>query len=188
MANQYPSIVTVAGRAGEVQAKASNVPLRLTTMAVGDGNGSEYWPTGSETVLKRERWRGNLNRLAVHPDNPTWLLAEAVLPDDAGGWWIREMGLFTDTGLLYAIGRYPPTFKPLLADGISSMLYLRMIFEVTNAASVTLQVDPSIVLATRAYVQDRYDALFAAQMGLAAAQIQTMNRQLEHEYRLPLKS
>jgi len=164
MANDYPTLVTLAGRALEVQAKASNVPLKLTHMAVGDAgdNSASGWhPTGAETTLVRERWRGQINTLMQHPDHPAWLVAEAVLPDDAGGWWIREVGLFTETGTLYAIAKYPPTFKPVLADGVAKMLYIRMIFKVTNAASVTLQVDPSIVLATRSFVQDKHDAALA---------------------------
>jgi len=105
-----------------------------------------------------------------------------VLPDDSGGWWIREVWLITHTGvLLYAIAKYPPTYKPVLADGANKMLYLRMIFEVTNAASVTLQVDPSIVLATRAYVDERHDVLHLSQAALAAAQVQTMHRQIVHD-------
>jgi len=190
MANEYYTLVTNAGRALEVQAKASNVPVKLTQMAVGDGgvNGENFAPSGTQTTLAGERWRGNLNTLSVHPDNPTWLVAEAVLPDDVGGWWIREVGLFSDTGVLYAIAKYPPTFKPVLADGANKMLYLRMIFEVTNTASVTLQVDPSIVLATRAHVDDRYALLHQSLITLAATQIQTMQRQIEHEYRLPAQS
>jgi len=184
MANEYYTLVTAAGRALEVQAKANNVPLKLTRMAVGDGNGSEYSPSGAETKLKRERWRGNLNTLSAHPDHPNWLIAEAVLPDEVGGWWIREVGLFASTGVLYAIAKYPPTYKPVLADGADKMLYLRMIFEVTNTASVTLQVDPSIVLATRTYVDERHDTLHRSQAALAAAQVDTMRRQIAHDDQL----
>jgi len=178
MANAYYTLVTATGRALEAQAKASNTALKLTRMAVGDSLGAEYDPTGSETKLKRERWRGNLNTLSVHPDHPNWLIAEAVLPDAAGGWWIREVGLLTATGTLYAIAKYPPTYKPVLADGGNKMLYIRMIFEVTNTANVTLQVDPSVVLATRSYVDDRHQALHLSQTALAAVQVDTMHRQV----------
>jgi len=181
MANEYYTIVTNAGRALEVQAKANNVPLKLTQMAVGDGgaNGNNFAPSATQTKLVGERWRGNLNTLSIHTDTPTWLVAEAVLPNEVGGWWIREVGLFSQTGVLYAIAKYPPTYKPILADGANKMLYLRMIFEVTNTANVTLQVDPSIVMATRAYVEDRVDVLYRAQAAQANVQVQTLHRQLD---------
>lgn len=155
---EFYSLITAAGRALEVQAKASNVPLKLSLMAVGDGGGAAYNPIGTEGALRGEKWRGNLNSLLPHPKNPAWLIAECILPDQEGGWWVREVGLLTEADVLYAIAKYPPTFKPVLASGAGKMLYVRMIFEVTNAASVQLQVDPSVVLATREALQVGLDA------------------------------
>lgn len=48
-----------------------------------------------------------------------------------------------------------PSFKPLLEQGTGKTQVVRINFIVTSAANVTLKIDPSVVLATRQYVDDR---------------------------------
>ncbi len=126
-------------------------------MAVGDGGGQYYEPTASQTTLRREVWRGEMNTLTVAPNNPNWLIAELVLPEDVGGWYVREVGVFDDEGELIAIGKFPESYKPLLPGGCGKQVCIRLIMEVSNTTAVTLTVDPSIVLATRDYVDVRLD-------------------------------
>ncbi len=40
-----------------------------------------YEPTASQTNLRHEVWRGEMNTLTVAPNNPNWLIAELVLPE-----------------------------------------------------------------------------------------------------------
>ncbi len=75
-------------------------------MAVGDGGGQYYEPIASQTKLRHEVWRGEMNTLTVAPNNPNWLIAELVLPEDVGGWYVREVGVFDDEGELIAIGKF----------------------------------------------------------------------------------
>lgn len=126
-------------------------------MAVGDGGGQYYEPTASQTNLRHEVWRGEMNTLTVAPNNPNWLIAELVLPEDVGGWYVREVGVFDDEGELIAIGKFPESYKPLLPGGCGKQVCIRLIMEVSNTTAVTLTVDPSIVLATRDYVDARLD-------------------------------
>ncbi|XLM21028.1 phage tail protein, partial [Chromobacterium piscinae] len=93
--------------------------------------------------------------LSTDPANPNWIIAELVIPDEVGGFTIREVGVFDAAGALIAVGKFPESYKPVLADGANKQLYVRLIMEVSNAAAVTLQVDPSVVLATRATVDQR---------------------------------
>ncbi|MDO5940652.1 phage tail-collar fiber domain-containing protein [Burkholderia cepacia] len=156
MANEFFTILTTVGRNKLAAATATATPLALTQMAVGDGdNGAYYNPTEAQTTLKHEVWRGAINRLSVDPNNSSWIVAELVIPDDVGGWYVREVGLFDSTGTMIAVGKFPESYKPTLVAGSNKQLYVRMIMEVTNTAAVTLQVDPSIVLATRQYVDDK---------------------------------
>ncbi|MFP5420992.1 MAG: phage tail protein [Gammaproteobacteria bacterium] len=154
MAQDYYCILTNAGLAYEAACKANQVPIKLTHFAVGDGNGAAYNPGPEATALRRETHRQPINSLIQDEANPSWLLAEAMIADDVGGWTIREVGIFTDTGLLYAIGNYPDSVKPMLAQGSGKQFYVRAIFQTSNATSVTLLIDNSIVMASRAYVQD----------------------------------
>lgn len=154
MAQDYYTILTNAGLAYEAQQKAQNKPITLVAMAIGDGNGAAYNPDPAATTLRREVHRQAINSLLQDANNPTWLVAEAWLADEVGGWTIREVGIYTDTGVLYAIAKYPESIKPLLASGSGKQFYVRTIFQTSNVASVVLQVDNSVVMATRAFVVD----------------------------------
>ena len=149
----YYTLLTNAGIAYETACKAAGTPIKLTQISVGDGNGAVYNPAATATALKREVWRGPLNALFQDEKNPSWLLAEVTIPPDVGGWYVREAGLWTDTGILYAIVKYPESFKPVLAtSGSGKEFYIRSIFETSNASLVTLLIDDTVVKATRAWV------------------------------------
>lgn len=154
MASEFFTILTTAGKSKIAAALAEQKQIRLQTMVVGDGNGKYVEPQESQTKVVHEVWRGQLNTLKIAPDNPAWVIAEAVLPEAVGGWYIREVGLLDADGTLIAIGKFPETYKPLLPAGASKQIVIRAVMEVTNAAAVTLMVDPSIVLATREYVDN----------------------------------
>ncbi|MDT8906997.1 MULTISPECIES: phage tail protein [Pseudomonas] len=149
----YYTLLTDAGIAYETACKAAGTPIKLSQISVGDGGGAEYNPAATATALKREVWRGPLNALFQDESNPSWLLAEVTIPSDVGGWYVREAGIWTDTGILYAIVKYPESFKPVLAtSGSGKEFYIRSIFETSNAELVTLLIDDTIVKATRAWV------------------------------------
>ncbi|MBB2778365.1 UNVERIFIED_ORG: hypothetical protein HNP28_003712 [Comamonas terrigena] len=155
MAQDYYTILTNAGLAYEAQQKAQNKPITLTHYGICDGNGATYNPDPAMTALRREVTpRRPLNALLQDPNNPTWLVAEGLLPDDVGGWTIRALGIYTDTGVLYAVAKCPESVKPLLASGSGKQFYVRVIFQTSNAASVTLLVDNSVVMAPRSFVID----------------------------------
>ncbi|MDO8712084.1 MAG: phage tail protein [Pseudomonas sp.] len=149
----YYTLLTNAGIAYETACKAAGLPIKLSQLSVGDGGGAVYNPAATDIALKREVWRGPLNALFQDEKNPSWLLAEVTIPPDVGGWYVREAGIWTDTGILYAIVKYPESFKPVLANsGSGKEFYLRSIFETSNAALVTLMIDDTVVKATRAWV------------------------------------
>ncbi|WP_251010086.1 phage tail protein [Pseudomonas fluorescens] len=149
----YYTLLTDAGIAYETACKAAGTPIKLSQISVGDGGGEVYNPAATATALKREVWRGPLNALFQDEQNPSWLLAEVTIPPDVGGWYVREAGIWTDTGILYAIVKYPESFKPVLAtSGSGKEFYIRSIFETSNAELVTLLIDDTVVKATRAWV------------------------------------
>ncbi|ECF3935776.1 phage tail protein [Salmonella enterica subsp. enterica serovar Waycross] len=157
MDNEFYTLLTDRGMAKIASALADKKQLHLQKMAVGDGGGQYYEPTASQTTLRHEVWRGEMNTLTVAPNNPNWLIAELVLPEEVGGWYVREVGVFDNEGELIAIGKFPESYKPLLPGGCGKQVCIRLIMEVSNTTAVTLTVDPSIVLATRDYVDARLD-------------------------------
>jgi len=157
MDNEFYTLLTDKGMAKIASALADKKQIHLQKMAVGDSGGQYYEPTTSQTALHHEVWRGEMNTLTVAPNNPNWLIAEVVLPEDIGGWYVREVGVFDDDGELIAIGKFPESYKPLLPGGCGKQVCIRLIMEVSNTTAVTLTVDPSIVLATRDYVDSLLD-------------------------------
>lgn len=158
----YYAILTHIGEAKLANALALGEPLQITHLAVGDGEGQGAQgtplPDPAQTTLVSERRRAPLNTLTTDPANQNVLIAEQVIPEDVGGWWIREMGLFDAAGDLIAVCNTPPTYKPVLASGSGRTQVVRMQLIVTDTAAVTLRVDPAVVLATRKYVDDQRQA------------------------------
>ncbi|HFV5584422.1 TPA: tail fiber protein, partial [Escherichia coli] len=96
-----------------------------------------------------------LNLLSVDPNNQSQIIAEQIIPENEGGFWIREIGLYDDEGVLIAVANCPETYKPQLQEGSGRTQTIRMILVVTNTEAITLKIDPAVVLATRKYVDDK---------------------------------
>lgn len=154
MAENFYTILTNVGKAKIANAASLGTKVNMTQLAVGDGNGAYYNPTENQTSLRHEVWRGIINTIHTDGQNPNWIVLETVIAANVGGFTVREVGVFDADGDLIAVGKYPETYKPVLADGSAKDLYIRMILEVTNASSVTLKLDPAVVLASKKYVDD----------------------------------
>ncbi|WP_238939110.1 phage tail protein [Pseudomonas fragi] len=153
--SQFMAILTAVGEAKQAKADALGIPWTFSQMGVGDANGTEPVPDRMQIKLINERNRAPLNQVKVDPKNSNLIIAEQVIPEDVGGWWIREIGLYDGDGDLVAVANCAPSFKPLLAQGSGKTQVVRMNFIVTSAANVTLKIDPSVVLATRQYVDQQ---------------------------------
>ena len=145
-------ILTKIGEAKEANAKALGVPVHITDMEVGDGGGASPVPDREQSALIGSKRRAPINRSFVDPNNPAWLVIEQVIPEQVGGWWIRELGLRDADGDLIAVANCPPTYKPQLAEGSARTQVVRMVLQVSSSNDFALKVDPSVVLATRGYV------------------------------------
>lgn len=163
MSQTYFAILTAVGEAKLANAAALGTQLQISRMAVGDGNGNLPVPSRTQTALINERYRADLNELKVDPNNASQIIAELVIPETEGGYWLREMGLYDATGALIAVSNCPPSYKPQMAEGSGRTQVLRMVLIVSSTAAVQLKIDPSVVLATRAYA----DSLIAVHMAAA---------------------
>lgn len=154
MSAKYFALLTNIGAARLANATALGSRLNITRMAVGDGGGVLPTPNPAQTKLINEKRRAALNTLSVDPKNPSQIIAEQVIPENEGGWWIREIGLFDDDGNLIAVANCPETYKPQLQEGSGRIQTVRMILIVSSTDAVTLKIDPAVVLATRGYVDN----------------------------------
>lgn len=155
MATKYYAVLTNVGAAKLANATALGAQVAITQMAVGDGNGVLPTPNPAQTALVHELRRKPLNSLSIDPNNANQIIAEQVIPEDEGGWWLREIGLFDKDGDMIAVANCAETYKPQLQEGSGRVQVVRMILIVSSTAAVTLKIDPSVVLATRQYVDDQ---------------------------------
>ncbi|WP_434170029.1 phage tail protein [Citrobacter freundii] len=155
MTAKYFAILTNQGAARLANAAALGTKLNLTQMAVGDANGTLPTPDPAQTKLINQKRIAPLNLLTVDPANASQIIAEQIIPENEGGFWIREIGLYDDDGILIAVANCPETYKPQLQEGSGRTQTIRMILIVSSTSAITLKIDPSVVLATRQYVDDK---------------------------------
>lgn len=173
MSQTYFAILTAVGEAKLANATALGTQLQISRMAVGDGNGNLPTPNRSQTALVGEQYRADLNTLQVDPLNTSQIIAELVIPETEGGYWLREMGLYDAAGDLIAVSNCPPSYKPQLAEGSGRTQVLRMVLIVSSTAAVQLKIDPSVVLATRDFVTTTVAAALARLNGKDSVKVAT---------------
>ncbi|WP_251848700.1 phage tail protein [Atlantibacter hermannii] len=175
MTAKYYAILTTLGAAKLANAMALGTKLEITTMAVGDGGGVLPTPDASQTAIVGEQRRAPINMLSIDAANPGQIIAEQVIPENEGGFWIRTIGLYDKDGTLIAVANCPETYKPQLQEGSGRTQTIRMILIVSNTDAITLKIDPSVVLATRKYVDDRTIEVKAYADELMAAHLAAAN-------------
>lgn len=155
MSAKFYTLLTDIGAAKLASAAALGIPLKITHMAVGDGGGALPTPSAQQTALVAEKRRAALNMLYIDPQNSSQIIAEQVIPETEGGWWIREVGLFDENGALIAVGNCPESYKPQLVEGSGRTQTVRMVLITSSTDNIILKIDPAVVLATRKYVDDK---------------------------------
>ncbi|AQR93506.1 phage tail protein [Clostridium saccharoperbutylacetonicum] len=149
MSENFYTILTATGKAKLANSAVLGSKVNFKTLKVGDGNGAYYEPTESQTSLVREVWSGNVSSISVDENNPNWIVAETLIPATIGGFFIREAGIFDEDGDLIAISKLSETYKPVVSEGSIKDLCIKIILEVSNVSSVTLKIDPTVIVATR---------------------------------------
>ncbi|MDF7673526.1 phage tail protein [Acetobacteraceae bacterium ESL0709] len=154
--SQYKTIKTLAGLALEAAAETGGPAIKLVSMSIGDGGGQAYSPSSTQTALRHEVDRVNLNSLSQNQDDATQWVAEGVFPADRGGYTIRELGLWTEEGVLFAIANFPDTYKPAPSEGTAGQMLLGLTFRAQNSDNITLVVDSSLLMASRDWVNENF--------------------------------
>ncbi|CAJ0690559.1 hypothetical protein LMG18091_01298 [Ralstonia wenshanensis] len=167
---KYFATLTERGEAKMARTLVSNTMVPLTEMAVGDGGidggaDADVMPSAAQRALVRERHRRPLNRLVRDEKNPSIVIAEIYLPEEVGGWWSRELGLYDEDGELFAVANVPPSYKPVLAEGSGRGQFFRMMLIHKAVGNIVLKIDPAVVVATREYVDEQVTAVRMAVTG-----------------------
>ena len=149
MASQYFAILTDYGTRAIAHALSQGQPLQLTQFAVGDGNGQAVTPTASATALVHQTHIAPVSAVSLDPRNNKQVIVELTIPENVGGFYIREMGVFDAQNKLIAYANCPESFKPTESSGSGKVQVLRMILKVESSSAVTLSIDNSVIFVTR---------------------------------------
>ncbi|MEI9603259.1 phage tail protein [Enterobacter hormaechei] len=156
MTVKYKTVITKAGAIRLAEATVPNgKKVNFTAMAVGDGGGTLPVPDANQTKLVNEVWRHALNKVSQDNRHLNYVVAELLIPPETGGFWMRELGLYDDTGTLIAVGNMAESYKPALAEGSGRAQTVRMVIMVSDIESVELTIDTTTVMATQDYVDDK---------------------------------
>ena len=149
MASQYFAILTDYGTRAIAHALSQGQPLQLAKFAVGDGNGQAVTPTASATALVHQTHIAPVSAVSLDPRNNKQVIVELTIPENVGGFYIREMGVFDSQNKLIAYANCPESFKPTESSGSGKVQVLRMILKVESSSAVTLSIDNSVIFVTR---------------------------------------
>lgn len=152
---KFYTLLTKIGEALHANAQITQTTVPWTHMAIGDGGGNPVVPKQEQTGLVREVTRVPITSIAPDPNNPNWMVVEAVLPNNVGGWTVRETAIMGTPGgaQCIAVGNYPDTYKPVLSEGSVREMVLRMVVAVVGAGTVNLVIDPAVAIASRGWVE-----------------------------------
>ena len=152
---KFYTLLTKTGEALHANAQITQTTVPWTHLAIGDGGGNPVVPKQEQTGLVREVTRVPITSIAPDPNNPNWMVVEAVLPNNVGGWTVRETAIMGTPGgaQCIAVGNYPDTYKPVLAEGSVREMVLRMVVAVIGAGTVNLVIDPAVAIASRGWVE-----------------------------------
>jgi phage-related tail fiber protein len=157
--SQFFTILTLSGAAALANGMALGQAISITSFQVGDGGGAAYNPTleqlKTSTALVNTVYTGAINELRQDPENIARYYVEGVVPVNIGGWTVREVGWFLENGDMFAVTKFPPSYKSIPADGAATELPIRTYLAIGSDTNVTLKIDPTVVLATRNFVDNK---------------------------------
>ena len=154
MSEKYYTIFTQIGKAIVANAIATQTKVNFDKIVLGDSAGEHYEPTQMQTELKNKVWEGKVSSITIDKENPNWVVVEAAIPGNVGGFMIREAGILDDKGQLLVVSKCPISYKPKAEDGTIKDLIIRLIVEVANTKCVNFTINPTVILATQKDVQD----------------------------------
>src|SRR5574343_557127 len=152
--SDFYSLLTTEGAAAF--ANAPTTPVELIAIAVGDDASD---PTISQTAMSSVQWSGAITDYVPDPQVPGRFTVSTIIPANEGGFTVRQLGLYGTNGKLLVIAKVGPTFKPLLAQGEAKELRGKLAVNASNLDHVTVNIDPNVIVATRAYVGEAVTAI-----------------------------
>ncbi|EEA6143951.1 phage tail protein [Campylobacter coli] len=146
---EYYTILTKIGIAKFIAARASGNGVNLKSFKL---SSKVILPNEDMQSLEEIVYEANINAKSIDKNNPNYVNLECYIPSDVGGFEINAVGIYDEAGDLLAVGNVPRTYKPILKEGSAKELMIKIVMELSNAEEVILKLDPSVIMASRDYV------------------------------------
>lgn len=134
-------------------ATAGGKAIHITEFAVGQGVDVDFTQRLDKQTLVSKRYQGAVSAVSQVVNQPNQYEVACIVPQDVGGWFIREVGLIDSDGDLIWVGNLPEVQKP---DGssLAAVDYrINCMVSIDNySGAVTLVVDGNVITATRKWV------------------------------------
>lgn len=152
--SDYYNILTNLGRSKITDLITSDTALENIQIAFGDGNGSVPTPNPARTALVNEVHRRPANKLQKHPTLTNSIIVDVVIPNNVGGFWIREFGIYFD-GVLICNGSLAPTFKEASDDTVNTYR-LKPYINVESDRLKVVEIESDLINATESWTQENF--------------------------------
>ncbi|EHV0227793.1 phage tail protein [Campylobacter coli] len=147
--SEYYTILTKIGIAKFIAARASGNGINLKSFKL---SSKVILPSEEMQSLEEIVYEANISSKSVDESNPNYINLMCYVPSDIGGFEINAIGVYDEVGDLLAVGNLPRTYKPILKEGSAKELMIKIVMELSNAEEVILKLDPSVIMASRDYV------------------------------------
>ncbi|EAL1245444.1 phage tail protein [Campylobacter coli] len=147
--SEYYTILTKIGIAKFIAARASGNGVNLKSFKL---SSKVILPSEEMQSLEEIVYEANINSKSIDENNPNYINLMCYVPSDIGGFEINAIGIYDEVGDLLAVGNLPRTYKPILKEGSAKELMIKIVMELSNAEEVILKLDPSVIMASRDYV------------------------------------
>lgn len=154
----YQLLLTTLGQ--QKLAAAANVggaPLRIAEFAIGQGINVDFGKRLNEQVLVSKRYQGPVENVAAAVRAGQYAVT-CIVPQDQGGWVIREFGLIDSEGDLIWVGQLPEVQKPVAGSTAAVDYRIKAVVSIDNP-QVNLVIDANVISATQPWVDARLNAV-----------------------------
>ncbi|EMF1632277.1 phage tail protein, partial [Campylobacter jejuni] len=147
--SEYYTILTKIGIAKFIAARASGNGINLKSFKL---SSKVILPSEEMQSLEEIVYEANISSKSMDESNPNYVNLMCHVPSDVGGFEVNAVGIYDEAGDLLAVGNVPRTYKPILKEGSAKELMIKIVMELSNAEEVILKLDPSVIMASRDYV------------------------------------
>ncbi len=151
----YQLLLTTLGQQKlSAAASAGAQPVRITEFAVGQGVNVDFSKRLDQQVLVSKRYQGKVESVVGTAVVGQYEIT-CIVPQNQGGWAIREIGLIDSEGSLIWVGQVPEVQKPVASSTAAVDYRIKAVISIDNP-DVNLVIDANVVTATQAWVANNF--------------------------------